>query len=157
PELTYRGILKYELNNNFYIRGAGAYIWRGYTEAERVYYYNNGSYYTAWMDVPSAWEYQAVLGKWFFSRSLRTELSFTGLKSTSGDDIRPYNAPQPTNKVNFDQIGILIQYYIPSIDGLGIVVSHTRTLNGLNTGKVNTSGIGITYFFNYLKKTENDN
>lgn len=156
PELTYRGILKYEFKNQLYLRVSGAYIWRGYTKAEREYYYNNGSYYTAWMDVPSAWQYEAIVGKWFLDKTLKVELNYTGLKSTSGDDIRPYNAAQPTNKVQFDQLGIIVQYYFKSIDGLGILLSHSRTLNGLNTGKVDTYGLGVTYFFNYLKRDEND-
>ncbi|MDZ7649022.1 MAG: hypothetical protein U5K54_18680 [Cytophagales bacterium] len=52
--------------------------------------------------------------------SLRLEASYVGLKSTSGDDIRKYNAPQPTNKMEFDQVGFLSQYYFKKhLKGLG--------------------------------------
>lgn len=151
PELSYRGILQYEFEKSIYVRGAAAYLWRGYTEAERDYYYNNGSYYTSWMDVPSAWSFEGIVGAWLFNKSLKVELSYVGLKSTSGDDIRPYNAAQPTNKVQWDRVGLSAQYYVEQVKGLGILAYHTRVVNGRNTAKINNFGVGITYQFNYLK------
>lgn len=151
PELNWRGILHFKMNNGIYARASGAYLWRGYTEAERDYYYNNGSYYTAWMDVPSVWSIDGALGVWLLDNSLRVEINYMALKSTSGDDIRPYNAPQPTNKVNFDRAGIFAQYYLPFIKGLGLVAYHNRILDGLNTGKMNNTGAGLTYQFTFLK------
>ena len=151
PELSYRLILQYETNSHWYLRGAGTYLWRGYTEAERSYYYNNGSYYTAWMDVPNAMSAEAVIGKWLFDKSLQLEMAYFGLRSLSGDDIRPYNAAQPTNKVNIDRIGFLARYYFKPIEGLGVVAYHNQVINGRNTPEMKTTGIGITYFFNFLK------
>ncbi|WP_211361179.1 transporter [Maribacter flavus] len=151
PEFSLRGIAQYDWNNGFYVRGMGGYLWRGYTEAERDYYYNNGSYYSSTMDVPSAWNYEGILGKWFLNYSLRAELSYSAIKSTSGDDVRDYNAAQPTNKVQFERIGAFLQYYIPSIKGLGLVAYHSRVVNGRNTGKMANTGFGLTYQFNYLK------
>lgn len=155
PEFSLRGIAQYDFNNGLYIRGMAGHLWRGYTEAERDYYYNNGSYYTAWMDVPNAWNFEGVLGKWFFNYTLKAELSYSALKSTSGDDVRFYNAAQPTNKVAFERIGASLQYYIPSIKGLGVVAYHSRVVNGRNTAKMANTGFGLTYQFNYLKDKKN--
>ena len=130
-----------------YFRGALAYLQRGSTEAERDYYYNNGSYYTAWMDVPSAWNYHVVVGKWMLENSLKLEVNYQGLNSTSGDDVRPYNAAQPTNKVNFGMVGFSGQYYFKNIKGLGVYGYATQTLTGRNTGKATALGAGITYQF----------
>lgn len=152
PEFSLRGIGQYQWNNGFYVRAALAHLWRGYTEAERDYYYNNGSYYTAWMDVPNAWTYEGILGKWFFNTSLKLELSYFSLNSTSGDDIRAYNAAQPTNKVESDRIGLSAQYFFKSIKGLGVVAYHNRVVNGRNTPKLSNTGFGITYQFNVIKK-----
>lgn len=152
PELSYRLILQYYTNSNWYVRGAGTYLWRGYTEAERTYYYNNGSFYTPWMDVPNGFTAEAVVGKWLFDRTLQLEVSYLGLQSLSGDDIRAYNAAQPTNKVNSDRVGGLVRYFINKVPGLGVVAYHTRVVNGRNAPEMNTTGGGITYFFNYLKK-----
>lgn len=147
-ELSLRGILQYQFKSGIYARGALAYLWRGQTEAERDYYYNNGSYYTAWMDVPSAWNINVVAGTWLFNYALKLEAAYTGLKSTSGDDVRPYNAAQPTNKVAFDQLGITTQYYFKKkLKGLGLLASFSETLNGRNTGKMTRFGAGLTYQF----------
>lgn len=151
PEFALRGIVQYQFKNGFYARGMISHLWRGYTEAERDYYYNDGSYYSAIMDVPNAWNFEGVLGAWFLNSTLKLELNYTGLKSTSGDDIRAYNAAQPTNNVRFDRIGLSAQYYIPAIKGLGIVGYHNIVVNGQNTAKFSNTGMGLTFQFNYIK------
>jgi hypothetical protein len=150
-EWNLRAILQYKLNNGLYFRTSLAHLWRGYTEAERDYYYNNGSYYTALMDVPNGWHYQIVAGKWFFNNSFKIEAAFNALKSTSGDDIRKYNAAQPTNKVQFDEVALAAQYYFQKLKGLGLLAYHTRIINGKNMSKSNIFGFGITYQFNFIK------
>ncbi|WP_339628376.1 transporter [uncultured Maribacter sp.] len=156
PEFSLRGIAQYQLSNGFYVRGMASHLWRGYTEAERDYYYNNGSFYTSLMDVPNAWNFEGVLGKWFMNNALKLELNYTGLKSTSGDNIRAYNAAQPSNKVKFDRLGISLQYYPPSLNGLGVVGYYTNVVNGLNTAKISNVGLGLTYQFNFIKNTNNE-
>ncbi len=151
PELALRGIAKYQLKSGLFVRGMLAHLWRGYTEAERDYYYNNGSYYTSLMDVPNAWNFEGVIGAWFFDNDLKLEFNYVGLKSTSGDNIRAYNAAQPTNQVKFDRIGVAVQYYFPTIKGLGVVAYHSRVVNGLNTAKFSNTGVGLTYQFNFIK------
>lgn len=142
-----RGIVQYQFDNGLFARSSVAYSWRGYAKAERDYYYNNGSYYTAWMDVPNVWHYDIVLGKKFFSNSLLLEANYTGFKSTDGDDIRAYNAAQPTNKVEFDQIGFMAQYYFKNISGLGVLGGYSQVINGRNTSKLSNFRVGITYAF----------
>jgi hypothetical protein len=146
-EWSFRGIAQYKLDMGVYARATVSYLWRGQTEAERDYYYNNGSYYTPWMDVPNAWHYNAVAGIWLFENSLKLEAGYTTLKSTSGDDIRKYNAPQPTNKVEFGQVGITTQYYFKKIKGLGVLAYYSQVINGRNTAKMQNLGGGVTYQF----------
>ncbi|GMQ26489.1 hypothetical protein Aoki45_31710 [Algoriphagus sp. oki45] len=146
-QLAWRGILHYKLKNGFYARGSGAFVWKGYTKAEREFYYNDGSYFTPWMDVPNSWNYEAVLGKWFKGNLLRVELSYMGQRSTSGDDIRAYNAPQPTNRVNMDRLGFFAHYYFPKVKGLGVLASFNQVIRGKNAPKMNSLGTGITYQF----------
>lgn len=147
PELSFRGIFQYRLQSGWYARGALAYLHRGQTEAERDYYYNNGSYYTSLMDVPSAWDYQLVAGRWMFDNDLRLELNFSGISSTSGDDVRPYNAPQPTNKVNSNHVGFFAQYYFDKPKGFGVLGYANQVVGGRNTGKSTIIGVGLTYIF----------
>jgi hypothetical protein len=73
-----------------------------------------------------------------------------GLRSTSGDDIRIYNSPQPTNQVEVDQVGFFAQYYfknIKPIHGFGLIASYSRMIHGRNMGQFQNYGFGITYQF----------
>ena len=147
-EGTLRGILHYQLDKGMYVRVAGAHLWRGQTETERDYYYNNGSYYTPFMDVPNAWNYNATIGTWLFDYALRLEANYTALKSTSGDDIRKYNSPQPTNKVEVAQVGGFAQYYFKkNLKGLGVLAYYSQLIDGRNMGKFTNIGVGATYQF----------
>lgn len=146
-EFNVRGIVEFKLNSGLYARATLAHLWRGQTKAERDYYYNNGSYYTPWMDVPNAWNYGAVVGAWLLESSLRLELSYNALMSTSGDDIRSYNAPQPTNKVEFGQAGFSAQYYFKQVKGLGALAYYNQILSGRNAPQLGNLAFGITYQF----------
>ena len=146
-ELSLRGIAQYKWDQGLYVRSSLAHLWRGQTKAERDYYYNNGSYYTPWMDVPNAWNFDAILGIWLLDNRLKVEANYTGLRSTSGDDVRRYNAGQPTNKVNFDQLGFTSQYYFRKLKGLGVLGYYSSVVNGRNTGKFSSFGFGATYQF----------
>lgn len=147
-EFTLRGILHYQLDKGMYVRAAGAHVWRGQTEVERDYYYNNGSYYTTYMDVPNAWNYNAALGTWLFDYALRVEANYMAFTSTSGDDIRAYNMPQPTNKMELEQVGVFAQYYFKkAVKGLGVLAYYAQVFEGRNVGKSTNIGVGATYQF----------
>lgn len=152
-EWTLRGILHYQFEKGMYVRATGAHLWRTQTEIERDYYYNNGSYYTTFMDVPNAWNYAATVGTWLFNYALRVEATFQSLKCVNGDDIRAYNTPQPTNKAEVEQVGAFAQYYFKKqVKGLGVLSYYGQTINGRNMGKSTNFGMGVTYQF-HVKKT----
>ena len=149
-EFATRAIAQYEFNKMLYARGSVAYVWRGQTEAERPYYYNNGSYYTTTMEVPSAVNYQAVLGGWLLKHNLRLEASYSILNCVAGDDIRRWNMPQPTNKMEMTQAGFFAQYYFKNIEplkGFSLMVAYGQVLEGRNMGKATSVSGGITYQF----------
>jgi hypothetical protein len=146
-EWSVRGIVQYQFDMGLYVRAAGGHIFRGDTKVERDYYYNNGSYYTPWMDVPGAWEYNGVVGLWLLDNSLKIEASYYAQQSTSGDDVRSYNAAQPTNKVHLGQIGGNVQYFIKPVKGLGVIAFYNQMVSGRNIGKTTGLGAGLTYQF----------
>lgn len=146
-ELNIRGIVQYKLDNGLYARVAGGHFFRGDTRVERDYYYANGSYYTSWMDVPNAWEFNGAVGWWLLDSSLKLEAGYYAQHSTSGDDIRKYNAPQPTNKVDFDQVIFSAQYFIKPLKGFGVLAYYSEMVNGRNMGKFTNLGAGVTYQF----------
>lgn len=146
-ELGLRVIGQYELGKGQYLRGSFAYLHRGATEAERDYYYQDGSFYTATMDVPDALNAQVALGSWFLDKKLRVEATLTMFRCSSGDDIRAYNAPQPTNKVDMDQVGGFAQYYLKKGGGLGFLAYYNHMFSGRNMGQFSGYGLGVTYQF----------
>jgi hypothetical protein len=146
-EWSARGIVQYKLNMGLYAVGSFAYLWRGQTEIERDYYYANGSYYTNIMDVPSALSFNTAVGMWFLKNSLRVEASYGAVNCVSGDDIRIYNAPQPTNKVEVGQIGFTTQYFIKQVKGLGVLAYYSKMISGRNMGEFTNIGAGVTYQF----------
>lgn len=150
-ELGIRAIAKYELDKGPYVRASYAYLHRGTTEAEREYYYANGPFYTATMNVPDALQSQLTLGSWLFNYSLRVEASLTTIRSASGDDIRTYCMPLPTNKVDVDRVEGFAQYYFKSGGkGLGLIASYQQVISGRNMGQFSGYGLGITYQFKAL-------
>lgn len=144
-EFSLRAIGRFKMNNGLYAQVGVAHLWRGQTEIERDYYYNNGSYYSNRMDVPNAWNLNGAIGIWLFDNSLKLEANYLSLNSTSGDDIRKYNAAQPTNKVEFGQVGFVTQYYF--IKGFGVLAYYTKTMSGRNMGEFSNFGLGLTYQF----------
>lgn len=146
-EFSLRAIAQYKMGNGLYAQGAAAHLWRGQTRVERDYYYANGSYYTDMMDVPDAWNFHGAIGIWLFENSLKFEANYMTLHCTSGDDIRKYNAGQPTNKVEVSQIGFSTQYYFKNVKGFGLLAYYSQIINGRNMGEFTTIGGGVTYQF----------
>jgi hypothetical protein len=147
-ELGIRAIGQYELEKGPYLRASASYLHRGTTEAERNFYYQDGAFYTSIMDVPDAIHAQFALGSWFLEKRLRIEASLTSLRCSSGDDIRVYNSPQPTNKVDFDRVEGFAQYYFKDIKGLGVIGYYNHLFSGRNMGQFSGYGLGLTYQFN---------
>lgn len=149
-EFSIRGIGQYEYNKMIYGRVSAAYLWRGQTEVERDFYYNNGSYYTTQMDVPNAINIQGIIGAWVLNHSLKLEASYQVFNCVSGDDIRRWNTPQPTNKAEFDQVGFFAQYFFQKyVKGLGIVASYSQMIEGRNMGEFTNVSGGLTYQFKF--------
>ncbi len=150
-ELGIRAIGKYELDKGPYVRASSSYLHRGTTEAEREFYYADGPFYTSTMNVPDAIQSQFTLGSWLFNYRLRVEASLTTIHSTSGDDIRTYCMPLPTNKVDFDRVEGFAQYYFKNNGrGLGLIASYQQVISGRNMGQFSGFGLGITYQFKAL-------
>lgn len=144
-EWSLRGIVQYKMDNGIYVQSSLAHLWRGQTEIERDYYYNNGSYYTNLMDVPNAWHFNGAVGIFLFQNTLRLEANYLALHSTSGDDIRKYNTGQPTNKVMVGQIGFSTQYFIKK--EISLMAYCSKIINGRNMGQFSNFGLGVAYQF----------
>lgn len=156
-QIQLRAIAQYKFGFGLSLRASGGYHFRGYSKAERDYYYNNGSYYTPYMDVPGAWVSEAAINYCLYQNQIKLEVAYSAYKSTSGDDVRVYNAAQPTNKTQSKQVGGSIQYYPKFGKGLGIIVGGSQVFDGRNGPKMTSIFGGFTYQFTAFKQKESQN
>lgn len=147
-ELNLRATAEFFTRAGLYSRLSLAYHFRGHSEIERNFYYNNGAYYSRYMEVPNAWNLHAAIGFLTLGGRLRLEATYTGIKCVSGDDIRRWNRPQPTNKMMFDQVGGFAQYYFRKMNQFSLLAYANTVVAGRNTGKFTNYSLGITYQFN---------
>jgi hypothetical protein len=152
-EFSLRGIIKYEHKSGIYLRGSYAYLHRTTTEAERDYYYADGSFYTTTMDVPSVSNADVALGSWLFNKSIQVEVVYFNQSAFSGDDIRRQNAGQPTNKMEMASGNVRLRYFPHLLKGLSIMAGYTSTWSGRNVGKSTVISGGLTYQF-MVKKAQ---
>lgn len=150
-QVTARGIIQYKLDTGPYLRASAAHLWRTYSKVERDYYYNNGSYYSEWMDVPNAWHFEGVAGVWLLQDKLQIEANYMILNCVEGDDIRFWNPGQPTNKVEVNQLGGHVRYYLPKPAGLAVYAGYSTILEGRNMGKFSTIIGGLTFQHSLFK------
>ena len=146
-DLTLRGNLQYKLNTGFYIRGTGAYQVRGNSTIERDYYYTTHGIYSDEVDVPNAFTYTGTIGAWLLKNSLNIDVTYDGMTSFGGFDIRRQDAGFPGNKMNFTRIGGNLRYWMPFFPGLGIVGGYGQVLTGRNVGQATNYYAGLTYQF----------
>lgn len=151
-DLSLRGILQYKLDSGPYLRGHAAYQLRGNATIERDYYYTTYGIYSDKVDMPNAISYGVNLGSWFLNNAFKVELTFEGMNTFGGFDIRRQDAGFPSNKMIFTRIGGLIQYY-PGQSGIGFLASAGQVLTGRNVGKSLMISGGITYQFGLWNKS----
>jgi hypothetical protein len=152
-DLTLRGNLQYKLNMGVYVRGTAAYQVRSNSKIERDYYYTTHGVYSDEVDVPNALTYTATLGGWFLQNSLNLDVTYDGLTSYGGFDIRRQDAGFPGNKMVYTRIGGNLHYYFPFAPGLGIVGGYGKVLTGRNVGQSENYFAGLTYQFQLFNKT----
>jgi len=152
-EFSLRGILKYEHKSGIYLRGSYAYLHRTTTEAERDYYYADGSHYTTTMDVPNASTFDIALGGWLLNKSIQLEVGYLQQSALSGDDIRRQNAGQPTNKMDMTSGNARLRYFPTILKGTSIMAGYSEVFSGRNIGKSSIISGGITYQF-MVKKAQ---
>jgi hypothetical protein len=147
PDLSLRGILQYRLNMGLYLRGTAAYQVRGTAKIERDFYYTDHAIYSDKVDMPNAWVYGATLGAWMFGNSLKLELTFDGMNTIGGFDIRRQDAGFPANNMDFTRIGGGFHYYLPFNPSFSVIGNYGQVLTGRNVGQATTITAGLAYQF----------
>jgi len=142
-----RAIVQYQTAKGLYARAQAGYHVRSHTTIERTYYYTTQGYYSNKVDMPNAFSYALVLGSWMLDNSLRVELSYDGLYTTGGHDIRRQDVGFPSNKMIFTRIGGFGRWYLPPSRKFGLLASGGYILNGRNVGQSIIWTGGVTYQF----------
>lgn len=147
PDLSLRGILEYKLNSGLYIRGTAAYQVRGTAKIERDFYYTTHGIYSDKVDMPNAWVYGATLGSWLLNNSLKLEITYDGMNTIGGFDIRRQDAGFPANNMDFTRIGGAFHYYFPFNPSISVIGSYGQVLTGRNVGQATSYMVGLAYLF----------
>ncbi|HJW28401.1 MAG TPA: hypothetical protein VJ508_04025, partial [Saprospiraceae bacterium] len=147
PDLSLGANLQYKLDMGLYIRGTAAYHVRGDAKIEREFYYTTHGVYSDKVDMPNALTYTATLGVWLLNNSLNMDVTYDGLTTYGGFDIRRQDMPFPANKMIFTRVGGFIHYYTPFFPGFGIFVTGNQILTGRNVGESMVISGGLTYQF----------
>ncbi len=155
-ELMGRGIVIYEHEKGFYLRGSYGYHLRSNTEIERDYYYipNSGNVYSSTVDMPNATSFSATLGAMLLKNNLKAEATYEGMNTLGGADIRLHDMPFPSNNMDMTRAGLNLQYYIPLGNGhiISVIAGGWQVLTGRNMGQSTTYMGGLTYQFGVFGK-----
>ncbi len=142
-------------NEKIFIRGMASYSHVGTTDAERTYYYADGqSYYTPTMDVPSRYGYEVMAGSRLLKKKLHLEAGILNQTSLTGDDIRRWMGPQPTNKMDFTNVAARIRIF--PVRSSSIIAGYSKTLKGRNVGESSAFTLAFTHVFNVHKSDSNN-
>jgi len=152
--LTYRLSTYFRLEQGWFANISGGYTWRSNVTLDRPAHYVAGEgdvrSYEAFL--PNQLDLFAAVG--FHKGAIQAQLQYTGMHSTSGDDIRPQAMPEVGNKMNFGKAGALAMYYVPMVKGLAVRGSVDYTFAGRNVGRSTTLLAGVLYTIHFMKTEE---
>jgi len=103
--------------------------------------YKDKYYYTNMAPVQNTLDYSISAG--YTQDDFRAVLKFEQSFGLDGDDIRYNEAPQVTNQMEYQKIGVFSKYYFNN--RLAVEGETQYTLNGRNIGKSISYNLGISY------------
>ena len=146
--LAGRLTLHFQARPGWFVRGTGAYTWRGNVKLDRPAYYTNGQLFLSdQVAMPDVFDYTASVG--YLDRRLHAPVYFTQQYTRGGGDIRRQDMPFVSNRMNFSKIGAFAQYWLPSSRNLSVRLEANRTLTGRNVGQSTTLTAGLFYIFHF--------
>ena len=146
--LSGRLVLHFQANPGWFVRGTGAYTWRGNVKLDRSSYYTDGQLFLSnEVAMPDVFDYTVSAG--YLSAHLHAPVSFTQQYTRGGGDIRRQDMPFVSNRMNYSRIEALVQYWLPSSRNLSVRLEAARTLSGRNVGQSTTLAAGLLYIFHF--------
>jgi hypothetical protein len=149
---TARIIAHTVFKEHVFFTAQAAYTAKSNITVDRITYYSDGQRYTNEMRVPNMWSGSVRAG--YDNSRFRADVFYQFGKSETGSDIRANDMPLPVNKMNMQAIGFNGLFWVPKLNGLGVLVSAKNTIDGRNVGKAFTWMTGLQYFFTPFKKKQ---
>jgi hypothetical protein len=146
--LSGRMTLIFQARPGWFVRGTGAYTWRGNVKLDRPAYYTNGQlFFSDRVAMPDVFDYTASAG--YLDHRLHAPVFFTQQYTRGGGDIRRQDMPFVSNRANFSKVGALVQYWFPRSRALSVRLEANHTLTGRNVGQSTTLTAGLLYIFRF--------
>jgi hypothetical protein len=140
--------LSFQAQQGWFVRGSGAYTWRGNVTLDRSAYFTDGRLYlTDQVAMPDVFDYTVSAG--YARQHLQVPISFSQQYTRGGGDIRRQDAPFVSNKMNFSKLDALVMYSVPSRRDLALRLEAAYTLDGRNVGQATTLTAGLLYTFHF--------
>jgi len=140
--------LSFQAQQGWFVRGSGAYTWRGNVTLDRSSYFTDGRLYlTDQVAMPDVFDYTVSAG--YARQHLQVPISFSQQYTRGGGDIRRQDAPFVSNKMNFSKLDALVMYSVPSRRDLALRLEAAYTLDGRNVGQATTLTAGLLYTFHF--------
>jgi hypothetical protein len=146
--LSGRAILHFQARPGWFVRGTGAYTWRGNVTLDRPAYYTDGELFLSdQVAMPDVFDYTASAG--YLGDRLHAPVYFTQQYTRGGSDIRRQDMPFVSNRMNHSKVGASVQYWLPRSRALSVKLEANHTLEGRNVGKSTTLAAGVFYIFRF--------
>jgi hypothetical protein len=149
---TVRIIAHTTFKQHVFFTAQAAYTAKSNITVDRITYYSDGQRYTNQMRVPNMWSGSVRAG--YDNSRIRADVFYMFGNSETGSDIRRNDMPLPTNKMDMQTIGVNGLFWVPKLNGLGLLVAAKSTIAGRNVGKSFTWMTGLQYFFTPFKKKQ---
>jgi hypothetical protein len=146
--LSGRLTLPFQAKPGWFVRGTGAYTWRGNVTLDRPAYFTNGQLFLSdQVAMPDVFDYTASAG--YLDHRLHVPVYFTQQYTRGGGDIRRQDMPFVSNRMNHSKVGAAAQYWLPGSRALSVRLEANHTLTGRNVGQSTTLTAGLFYIFRF--------
>lgn len=144
----------YTHNTGIYLNTSLGYTWRSNTFLDRPAYYTDDHYYsTDEVKMPNVLDYRVDLG--YHKGPLQVVASYIQMNTLGGGDIRRQDMPFVSNRMNANQVGGLVMYYLPWPKNMAVRAMVNHTVAGRNVGQTTSimGGLLYTIYFKNSQKT----
>jgi hypothetical protein len=142
--LSGRLTAQFHAKKGWFLRGTGAYTWRGRVTLDRPAYFTDGQLHMSdEVAMPDVFDYSVSAG--YLSKGLHVPVSFSQQFTLGGGDIRRQDMPFVADRMNVSRLDAVVMYYLPKPANFSVRLGAMHTLSGRNVGKATAFAGGLFY------------